>query len=64
MHRQALHKFSDMLRYQLYEANGEKIPIEKEIGCTCRIMFTCNNCEKDENYKVQFNRSQEVKIFQ
>lgn len=30
--RQALHKFSDMLRYQLYEIKGEKIPIEKEIG--------------------------------
>lgn len=30
--RQALHKFSDMLRYQLYEAKDEKIPIEKEVG--------------------------------
>ncbi len=29
--REALHKFSEMLRYQLYEMNGEKIPIEKEI---------------------------------
>lgn len=30
--REALHKFSDMLRYQLYEVKGEEIPIEKEIG--------------------------------
>lgn len=30
--RQALHKFSDMLRYQLYEAKDEKNSIEKEIG--------------------------------
>jgi two-component system LytT family sensor kinase len=30
--RQALHTFSDMLRYQLYEIKGEKIPIEKEIS--------------------------------
>jgi len=30
--RQALHKFSDMLRYQLYEVKGEQISIEKEIG--------------------------------
>lgn len=29
--RTALHKFSEMLRFQLYEAGGEKIPIEKEI---------------------------------
>jgi sensor histidine kinase YesM len=30
--RRALHKFSEMLRYQLYELKNEKIPIEKEIG--------------------------------
>ena len=30
--RNALHKFSEMLRYQLYEIKGQKIPIEKEIG--------------------------------
>jgi LytS/YehU family sensor histidine kinase len=30
--RAALHKFSDMLRYQLYEAKDEKISIEKEVG--------------------------------
>jgi two-component system LytT family sensor kinase len=30
--REALHKFSEMLRYQLYEMKGEQIPIEKEIG--------------------------------
>jgi two-component system LytT family sensor kinase len=30
--RSALHKFSDMLRYQLYELKGDKIPIEKEIS--------------------------------
>ena len=30
--RQALHTFSDMLRYQLYEAKDEKITIEKELG--------------------------------
>lgn len=29
--RQALHKFSDMLRYQLYEIKDEKVPIEREI---------------------------------
>lgn len=29
--REALHKFSDMLRYQLYEVKDERIAIEKEI---------------------------------
>ena len=29
--REALHKFSEMLRYQLYEAGGEPIGIEKEL---------------------------------
>ncbi|WP_153797200.1 sensor histidine kinase [Foetidibacter luteolus] len=30
--RDALHKFSGMLRYQLYECNGNKTSIEKELG--------------------------------
>ncbi len=29
--RETLHRFSEMLRYQLYEANGNNIPVEKEI---------------------------------
>lgn len=60
--RQALHKFSDMLRYQLYEANGEKIPIEKELGYLQDYVHL-QQLRKDENYKVQFNCSQEVKNF-
>ena len=60
--RQALHKFSDMLRYQLYEANGEKIPIEKEIDYLQDYVHL-QQLRKDENYKVQFNCSNEVKNF-
>jgi len=60
--RQALHKFSDMLRYQLYEANGEKIPIEKEIGYLQDYVHL-QQLRKDENYKVQFNCSPEVRNF-
>lgn len=60
--RQALHKFSDMLRYQLYEANGEKIPIEKEIDYLQDYVHL-QQLRKDENYKVKFNCSPEVKNF-
>lgn len=60
--RQALHKFSDMLRYQLYEANGDKIPIEKEIDYLQDYVHL-QQLRKDENYKVKFNCSPEVKNF-
>ena len=60
--RQALHTFSDMLRYQLYEANGEKIPIEKEINYLQDYVHL-QQLRKDENYKVEFNCSPEVKNF-
>lgn len=60
--RQALHKFSDMLRYQLYEANGEKIPIEKEIDYLQDYVHL-QQLRKDENYKVQFNCSPDIKNF-
>jgi two-component system LytT family sensor kinase len=60
--RQALHKFSDMLRYQLYEANGEKIPVEKEIGYL-KDYVDLQKLRKDENYLVEFNCAPEVKGF-
>lgn len=60
--RQALHKFSDMLRYQLYEANGEKIPIEKEISYL-KDYVDLQKLRKDENYSVQFNCPADVKGF-
>lgn len=60
--REALHKFSDMLRYQLYEAGGDKIPIEKEISYL-RDYVHLQQLRKDENYKVKLNCSPEVKNF-
>jgi LytS/YehU family sensor histidine kinase len=51
-----------MLRYQLYEANGEKIPIEKEIDYLQDYVHL-QQLRKDENYKVQFNCSPDVKNF-
>lgn len=60
--RGALHKFSEMLRYQLYEMNGEKIPIEKEIHYLKDYM-DLQQLRKDEKYKVTFDCAPDVKGF-
>jgi len=59
--RQALHKFSDMLRYQLYEVKGEKIPIEKEIGYLKDYIGLQQL--RNENCIVQFNIEEGMKSF-
>ncbi|MEO7924506.1 MAG: histidine kinase [Chitinophagaceae bacterium] len=60
--RNALHKFSDMLRFQLYEVKGDTIPIEKEIQYLKDYM-DLQQLRKDEQYSVQFNCAPEVKGF-
>jgi sensor histidine kinase YesM len=60
--REALHKFSGMLRYQLYEMNGESIPVEKEISYL-KDYVDLQKLRKDENYAVTFNCSPDVKGF-
>jgi two-component system, LytTR family, sensor kinase len=60
--RGALHKFSEMLRYQLYEATGEKIPIEKEVHYLKDYM-DLQQLRKDEKYKVTFDCAPDVKEF-
>lgn len=60
--REILHKFSEMLRFQLYEANGERIPIEKEINYL-RDYVDLQRLRKDENYSVEFNCTPDVKEF-
>ncbi len=60
--RQALHKFSEMLRYQLYEVNDDKIPIEKEIHYL-KDYVDLQQLRKDEKYSVQFNCAKDVKGF-
>lgn len=60
--REALHKFSDMLRYQLYEAAGDKIPIEKEIDFL-NDYVSLQKLRKDERYIVDFTAAPEVKGF-
>ncbi len=60
--RGALHKFSAMLRYQLYEMNGDKAPVEKEIDYL-KDYIDLQKLRKDENYSVSFNCSPAVKGF-
>ena len=61
--RNALPKFSEMLRYQLYEMmNGQNIPIEKEIRYL-EDYVDLQKLRKDEKYSVQFDCSPEVKGF-
>ncbi len=60
--RGALHKFSGMLRYQLYEMNGDRIPIEKEIHYL-KDYVDLQKLRRDENYAVEFNCSPNVKEF-
>ena len=51
-----------MLRYQLYEMNGDQIPIEKEI-LYLRDYMDLQQLRKDEKYSVEFNCTGEVKGF-
>lgn len=60
--RGALHKFSEMLRYQLYEVKDDKIPIEKEIQYLKDYM-DMQQLRKDEKYAVQFHCAPDVKGF-
>lgn len=60
--RQALHTFSDMLRYQLYEAKNQKIPIEKEIGYL-QDYISVQRLRQDENCSVTVNIDPAVRDF-
>lgn len=60
--RGALHKFSDMLRYQLYEMNGKQVAIEKEIQYL-QDYIDLQKLRKDDQYVIQFNSGPEVKGF-
>lgn len=60
--RQALHKFSEMLRYQLYECNGDRIPIEKEISYL-KDYVDLQKLRREKQDEVQFNCSGSVKGF-
>ena len=60
--RTALHKFSEMLRYQLYECGDSRIPIEKEIGFL-KDYVDLQGLRVNENTSVEFNCGKEVEHF-
>jgi sensor histidine kinase YesM len=60
--RSSLHKFSEMLRYQLYELNGKRIPIEKEISYL-KDYVDLQKLRKDESYDISFKQNENVNGF-
>ncbi len=60
--RGALHKFSDMLRYQLYEMNGDRIAVEKEISYL-QDYVDLQKLRTDDKYTVTFNCNKAVAGF-
>ncbi|WP_276486108.1 sensor histidine kinase [Paraflavitalea pollutisoli] len=61
--KHTLSAFSDMLRYQLYECNQEKIPIEKEVTYLQHYL-TLQQLRLDERYQLQVDFDDHLKGFQ
>jgi two-component system, LytTR family, sensor kinase len=55
----SLAKFSDILRYQLYECNDEQIMLSKEIACI-ESSIALERLRQNENMDVQFDVQQDV----
>jgi two-component system LytT family sensor kinase len=60
--RETLSRFSEMLRYQLYECNGKEIPIEKEL-MYLQNYVALQRVRKDDNYKITFECNDAVRDF-
>jgi two-component system LytT family sensor kinase len=60
--RETLSRFSEMLRYQLYECNGKDIPIEKELTYL-QNYIELQRLRKDDNYIIHFDSDEAVKNF-
>jgi two-component system, LytTR family, sensor kinase len=57
--RTTLLKFSELLRYQLYECNTEKISIEKEVAYL-ENYIDLQRLRYSENYKIDFQKAPSV----
>lgn len=60
--RYSLLKFSEMLRYQLYECRAQEISIEKEINYL-KSYVELQKLRKEENFKITFECSDSVREF-
>lgn len=60
--RETLLKFSDMLRYQLYECTSEKIEIEKELKYIINYI-EIQMLRRSDKYHCKFNASDRVRNF-
>jgi len=60
--KHTLSSFADMLRYQLYECNQEKVPIEKEIAYLQHYV-DLQKMRLDDRYLVDINFSKELQGF-
>jgi len=58
--RNALHTFSEMLRYQLYECNGQKTTLEKEISYL-RDYISVQRLRRNKNCELNFHVSSDKK---
>jgi len=60
--RQTLLQFSQLLRYQLYDCNGDSIPIEKEMNYL-RDYVELQQLRRDQKYKVNLQLDESLKNF-
>lgn len=60
--REALHKFSEMLRYQLYEGKDMMVPVEKEVGYL-KDYVDLQKLRKNANCSVEFSCAADIKGF-
>ena len=61
--RETLMKFSEMLRYQLYECNADKIGIEKEIKYLSNYV-ELQKLRINDNYEILLNGAENIQGFQ
>ncbi|MET0242583.1 MAG: histidine kinase [Flavitalea sp.] len=60
--RESLQKFSELLRYQLYESNADKIPIEKEIAYVTGYV-DLQRLRRNSRYNIRLSVSESVQDF-